>query len=66
MHGVVSIIHDYLMRRLHRVKLALCYADVHDIFRLGWLPVKERQDYHLSKMLLLKALYASHWPENLK
>ena len=38
-------------------------GDVYDILR--WLPVKERQEYHLSK-LAFKALCACRWPENLK
>ena len=41
------------------------YANVHDIIRLGWLPFKERQEHHLSK-LDFKEIYASHWPEHLK
>ncbi len=59
------------MKRLQRVQLAVAgfvlgkYASPLDVLTLGWLPIKERRDYHLSK-LVYKALYFSDWPAYLK
>ena len=68
-NDVVSYpLHDYLMRRLQRAQLVAagfvnkCYADVHDKLRLGWLPVKERQEYHLSKLVFKLKHYTSYTP----
>ena len=68
---VSGCIPDYLVKRLQRVQLAVAgfvlgkYASPLDVLTLGWLPIKERRDYHLSK-LVYKALYSSNWPAYLK
>ena len=51
---VIYPTHEYLVKHLQRVQLAaagfVCkkFADLQDIIKLGWLPIKERQDYHLA------------------
>ncbi len=68
---VSGSIPDYLVKRLQRVQLAVAgfvlgkYASPLDVLTLGWLPIKERRDYHLSK-LVYKALYFSDGPAYLK
>ena len=62
---------EYLIKRLQRVQLAAGgfvynrFVELSDIVRLGWLPIKERQDFLLSK-LAFKALHSPHWPQHLK
>ena len=57
--------HDYLIKCLQRVQLAaagfVCkkFADLHDILKLKWLPIAERQEYHLAKSV-------EQWPEHLR
>jgi hypothetical protein len=41
------------------------YASMSDILSLGWLPVVERRDFHLAK-LVFKAIHSSDWPSYLK
>ena len=61
----------YLIKRLQRVQLAAagfvmgCFADMADILALGWLPVAERRDFNLSK-LIFKALHEEQCPSYLK
>ena len=62
--------HDYLIKRLQRVQLAaagfVCKcADLHDILKLKWLPIAERQEYHLAK-LAYQAVNSEQWPEHLR
>ena len=46
---------DYLIKRLQCVQLTVAgfvckkFADLHDILKLKWLPIAERQEYHLAK-----------------
>ena len=43
-----------------------CYVrGLNDVSKIGWLPVKERRDFHLLT-LVFKALYSDAWPSNLK
>jgi hypothetical protein len=62
---------DYLLKRLQRMQLAVVgfvlrkYANMSDILSLGWLPVVERRDYNLAK-LVFKAIRSSDWPSYLK
>ena len=35
------------------------------LFKLSWLPMSERRDWHLLKAAH-KALYDEHWPRNLR
>lgn len=57
---------EYLIKRLQRVQLAAAgfvvnhYANISDILKLGWLPVKYRREFHMTK-LIFKALYLSDW-----
>lgn len=68
---VSGSIPDYLMKRLQRVQLTVAgfvlghYASLADVLSLGWLPILERRDYHLSK-LVFKAIHFSDWPSYLK
>lgn len=41
------------------------FADMTDILSLGWLPIVERRDFNLSK-LIFKALHEKQWPSYLK
>ena len=38
---------------------------VNTLFKLGWLPLSQRRDWHLLKAAH-KALYFEHWPKNLR
>ena len=57
---------DYLIKRVQRVQLAAAsfvvnhYASISDVLKLGWLPVKYRKDFHITK-LIFKALYRDDW-----
>ena len=68
---VCNPVPDYLLKRLQRMQLAVAgfvlrkYASMSDILSLGWLPVVERRDYHLAK-LVFKAIHSSDWPSYLK
>ena len=63
--------HDYLIKRLQRVQLTtagfVCkkFADLHDILKLKWLPIAERQEYHLAKSAY-QAVNSEQWPEHLR
>ena len=59
---------DFLVKRLQQVQFATAsfvegryVNDVSRIRRIGWLPVKERRDFHLLN-LGHKALYSPNWP----
>ena len=41
------------------------YATKLDVLKLGWLPIKERRDFHLAQATF-KALYFDQWPSYLK
>ncbi len=41
------------------------FVDMTDILILGWLPIAERRDFNLSK-LIFKALHEKQWPSYLK
>ena len=41
------------------------YATELDVLKLGWLPIKERRDFHLAQATF-KALYFDQWPSYLK
>ena len=64
-------LHGYLVKRLQRVQLAAAgfvigkYADLHDVLKLGWLPIPERQDFHMAKLAFHSA-NNRNWPEHLK
>ena len=68
---VIYPTHEYLVKRLQRVQLAaagfVCnkFADLQDIIKLGWLPIKERQDYHLANAAY-QAATNNLWPEHLR
>ena len=53
---VYSPLHDYQIKRLQRVQNACAgfvkgsYAKVADVIPIGWLPMKERRDWHMLKM----------------
>ena len=62
---------EYLLKRMQRVQLAAAsfvigrFADVGDIAKLGWLPIRERRQYRLLCMTF-KALNFDDWPSYLK
>ena len=41
------------------------FADLHDILKLKWLPIAERQEYHLAKSAY-QAVNSEQWPEHLR
>jgi hypothetical protein len=52
---VSHTIPEYLVKRLQRVQCAAAgfvvrrYATKLDVLKLGWLPIKERRDFHLAQ-----------------
>jgi hypothetical protein len=64
---VYSPVHDYQLKRLQRIQNACAgfvkgsYAKVADVINIGWLPIKERRDWHMLKMAhkALRVLRAS-------
>ena len=63
---------EFLMKRLQRLQFAAAsfvkghyVREITDIVKLGWLPVKERMDFHLLK-LVHKALHSYSWPTYLE
>ena len=64
---VYSPVHDYQLKRLQRIQNACAgfvkgsYAKVADVINIGWLPIKERRDWHMLKMAH-KALHQSPLP----
>ena len=69
--AVSNPIPDYLIKRLQRVQLAAAgfvlgrFVTMSEILYLGWLPVVERRDFNLLK-LIFKAMYERQWPSYLK
>ena len=62
---------DFLLKRLQRLQFAAgsfvtgrYIRDTDNIIKLGWLPIKERRDFHLLK-LVYKALNFQSWPSYL-
>ena len=61
----------YLLKRLQRVQLMVAsfvlarYASLSNVISIGWLPIVERRDYHLTK-LVFKAMHLGNWPSYLK
>ena len=59
---VCSLTSDYMLKRLHRVQNACAsfvlgkFATVYDVISLRWLPVRERREFNLFKMVY-KALH---------
>ena len=68
---VTFSIHDYLVKHLQCIQLAAAgfvigkYANLQDILKLGWLPVPERQQFHMAKLAFQSVSYSS-WPKQLK
>ena len=62
---------EYLVKCLQRVQRAAAgfvvgkFATELDVLKLGWLPIKERRDFHLAQATF-KALYFDQWPSYLK
>ena len=60
----------YLQTKLQRVEKCPAsfvkngYANVTDVIKLGWLPVKERNEFHLLRATN-KEMYDVHWPSYL-
>ena len=59
---------EFQRKRLQRVQLIASsfvlnrYAnDIKDIVKIGWLPVRQRRDFHVLK-LVHQALYSPSWP----
>ena len=61
----------YLQKKLQRLQNAALsfvtkrYSKEKDILNLGWLPVKERTEYRIFR-LMYKSLHSSEWPQYLK
>ena len=71
-HFVYYTLPDFLFKRLQHLQFAAasyvtgCYVkDINNALIIGWLPVKERRDFHLLK-LVFKVLYSDAWPSYLK
>ena len=63
---------ERLINRLQRVQYSAAsfvtgkYVNsVDSLFKLGWLPMRERRDWHLLKAVH-KALYSNTWPQSLR
>ena len=58
---------QYLEAKLQRIQRCAAnfvnnrYAKMADVIGLGWLPVKERTEFHLLR-ITHRALYDAHWP----
>ena len=66
--SVFSPLPQYLLKRLQKIEFAAAsfvygryVNDIRDILKLNWLPVEERRDFNLLK-LIFKALYFKQWP----
>ena len=62
---------QHLLKRLQRIQFAAAsfvtgrYVNSFEsLLKLGWLPVRERRDWHLLKTAH-KALYSLNWPQTL-
>ena len=58
----------FQLKRLQRVQLVAAsfvlnryVNDINDIVKIGWLPVRQRRDFHVLK-LVHQALYSPSWP----
>ena len=63
---------QHLLKRLQRIQFsAASFAtgryvnSFESLLKLGWLPVRERRDWHLLKTAH-KALYSHNWPQTLR
>ena len=63
---------ENLLKKLQRIQFSAAsfvtghYVNsVNTLFKLGWLPLIQRRDWHLLKAAH-KALYFEHWPKNLR
>ena len=63
---------QHLLKRLQRIQFAAAsfvtgrYVNSFEsLLKLGWLPVRERRDWHLLKTAH-KALYSLNWPQTLR
>ena len=63
---------DCLLKRLQRIQLAAAsfvfgryVNNIDSILKLGWLPMKERREWHILKAAH-KAKYSHDWPRNLQ
>ena len=63
---------QHLLKRLQRIQFAAAsfvtgrYVNSFEsLLKLGWLPVRERRDWHLLKTAH-KALYSHNWPQTLR
>ena len=63
---------ENLLKKLQRIQFSAAsfvtghYVNsVNTLFKLGWLPLSQRRDWHLLKAAH-KALYFEHWPKNLR
>ena len=68
---VFSIFTDCLLKRLQRIQFAAAsfvfgryVNNIDSILKLGWLPMKERREWHVLKAAH-KAIYSDDWPRNL-
>ena len=59
---------EFQLKRLQRVQLVAAsfvlnsyVNDINDIVKTGWLPVRQRRDFHVLK-LVHQALYSPSWP----
>ena len=59
---------EFQLKRLQRVQLVAAsfvlnryVNDINDIVKIGWLPVRQRRDFHVRK-LVYQALYSPSWP----
>ena len=63
---------DCLLKRLQRIQFAAAsfvfgryVNNIDSILKLGWLPLKERREWHVPKAAH-KAIYSHDWPRNLQ
>ena len=63
---------DCLLKRLQRIQFAAAsfvfgryVNNIDSILKLGWLPMKERREWHVLKAAH-KAIYSHDWPRNLQ
>ena len=61
----------HLLKRLQRIQFAARFVtgryvnSLEPLLGLGWLPLRERRDWHLLKTAH-KALYSDNWPQTLR
>ena len=61
---------EFQLKRLQRVQLLAAsfvlskyVNDINDIVKIGWLPVRQRRDFHVLK-LVHKAFHSPSWPSH--